>query len=187
MLEDDEYFRNTFDRIYQDKDIHEAEDVFTPEIIVDTYMNMEVSLPRDSEGPEFTRVTKRLKDANGLPIGTSNENPILYTRVYEVEYDDRHKASLNVNAIAQNMFAQVDDKGNRHVLFDEIIDHRQTALALKQAYIFIFTSSGNRRCRETTKGWDMLIRWKYVLTTWFPLEDMKESYPVQVSEYAILT
>ena len=150
-------------------------------------MNMEVSLPRDTEGPEFTRVTKRLKDANGLPIGTSNENPILYTRVYEVEYDDRHKASLNVNAIAQNMFAQVDDKGNRHVLFDKTINHRHTALALKQANAFIVTSSGNMRRRETTKGWDMPIRWKYGSTTWVPLKDTKESYPVQVSEYSILT
>ena len=33
----------------------------------------------------------------------------------------------------------------------------------------------------------MLIRWKDGSTTWFPLKDMKESYPVQVSEYAVLT
>ena len=128
-------------------------------------MNMEVALPRDTEGPDFARVTKRLKDANDLPIGTDNENPILDTRVYEVEYVDGHKASLTANAIAQNIFAQVNDEGNRHVLFDEIIDHRHTALALKQADTFIVTSSGNRRRQETTKGWDMLIRWKNVLMT----------------------
>ena len=33
----------------------------------------------------------------------------------------------------------------------------------------------------------MLIRWKYGSTTWVPLKDMKESYPVQLSEYAVLT
>ena len=43
------------------------------------------------------------------------------------------------------------------------------------------------RRREATKGWDMLIRWKDGLTTWLPLKDMKEIYPVQVSEYAVLT
>ena len=58
--------------------------MFTPEIMDDTYMNMEVALPLDTEGPDFACVTKRLKDANGLPIGTDNENPILNTRVYEV-------------------------------------------------------------------------------------------------------
>ena len=143
----------------------------------DNYMNMEVALPRDTEGPDFARVTKRLKDANGLIIVTSNDNPILDTRVYEVEYVDGHKASLTANAITQNMFAQVDDEGNRHAFFDEIIDHRCTALAHKQADAFIVTSSGNRRRRETTKGWDMLIRRKDVSTTWVPLKDKKESYP----------
>ena len=50
----------------------------------DTYTNMEVALPRDTEVPDFSCVTKRLKDANGQPIGTANENIILDTRVYEV-------------------------------------------------------------------------------------------------------
>ena len=83
------------------------------------------------------------------------------------------------------MSAQVDDKGNIHVLFDVITNHRQTGLYLKQADEFISTSSGNKWRQETTKGWDMLIRWKDGLTTWFPLKYMKESYPVQVSEYAV--
>ena len=102
-------------------------------------MNMEVALPRDTEGPDFDRVTKRLKDANGLPIGTANKKPILDTRVYEVKYVDRQKASLTANAIAQNIFAKMDDKGNINVLFDKIINHRHTALALKQADAFIVT------------------------------------------------
>ena len=93
-LEDDEDFREEFDRIYQDKDISEADDMFTPEIMDDTYMNMVVAIPRDTEDPDFASVTKRLKDANGLPIGTANENPILDTKLYGVEYVDGHKASL---------------------------------------------------------------------------------------------
>ena len=72
MLEYEGDFREEFDRIYQDKDIHEADDVFTPKTIDHTYMNMEVALPQDTEGPDFDRFTKRLKDANGLPIGTAN-------------------------------------------------------------------------------------------------------------------
>jgi len=43
---------------------------------------MEVALSRDCDGPEFARVTKRLRDANGIPIGT-NDNPILDMRMYE--------------------------------------------------------------------------------------------------------
>ena len=36
MLEDDEDFGEESDRIYQDKDIPEADDVFTPEVMDDT-------------------------------------------------------------------------------------------------------------------------------------------------------
>ena len=85
--------------------------------------------------------------------------------MYEVEYVDAQKASLTVNVIAQNMFAQFDDEGNRHVLFDETIDQRCTELSLKQADRFIVTSSSNKRCRETTKGWDIPIQWKDGSTT----------------------
>ena len=66
---------------------------------------MELALPRDRGETTFARITKRLKDANGLPIGTSHDNPILDTRVYEVEYADVHKASMAANAIAMNLFA----------------------------------------------------------------------------------
>ena len=74
-----------------------------------TYLNMELALPRDEPGPEFASVTKRLRDNNGLPIGTANQNPILDIRMYEVEYQDGHKASLSANAMDQNMFAQVNE------------------------------------------------------------------------------
>ena len=116
--------------------IPEADNVFTPEIMHDTYMNMEVALPRDTERPDFACFTKGLKDANDLSIVTANKNLILYTIVYEVKYVDGHKSSLTANVIAQNMFAQVNDEGNIHVLFDKIINHRRTALALTQADAF---------------------------------------------------
>ena len=74
-----------------------------------------LALPRDGEGPEYARVTKGLRDKDGMPVGTANDNPILDTRVYEVEYADGHKAALAANAIAENMFAQIDDESNRHV------------------------------------------------------------------------
>ena len=73
------------------------------------------SLSQSGGKVEFGRVTKRLREKDGLPIGTAHNDPILDTRVYEVEFPDGHKASLSANAIAENLFAQVDDEGNRHV------------------------------------------------------------------------
>jgi hypothetical protein len=145
---------------------------------------MELAVPRDGDGPEFARVTKRLRDKDGLPIGKANNNPILDTRMHEVEYPDGHKASLAANAIAENMFAQVDDEGNRRVLFDAITDHRTDGSEIKQQDAFVHTRSGTQRRKETTRGWEILVQWKDGSTTWIALKDMKNSYPVQLAEYA---
>ena len=106
MLDSDEDFRAEFDQVFNSKDIPEADD-FTPEVMNDTYLNMELALPRDSGGPTFAKVTKRLRDANGIPIGTANDNPLLDTRIYEVEFMDGHSAALSANAIARKLIPRV--------------------------------------------------------------------------------
>ena len=137
------YIRNLY--IVSNDDFKEADNEFTPEVFDDTYLNMELALPSgDGTQPAFARVTKRLRDANGLPIGTAHDNPILDSRMYEVEYQDGHKSAMAANAIAQNLFAQVDAEGNRHVLFDEIIDHRTDGKEVKQQDAFLTTRSGTR-------------------------------------------
>ncbi len=143
-LQYDPDFQEEFDNILNDPGILEAYKDFTPDVFDDTYLNMELAIPRDSDGPEFARVTKRLKDKDGFSIGRANNNPILDTRMYEVEYPDGHKASLAANAIAENMFAQVDDKGNPHVLFEEIIDRRTNGTEVKQQNAFLTTCNGNK-------------------------------------------
>ena len=91
----------------------------------DRYLNMELALPKgDDPNPQLAKVTKRLRDANGIPIGMANDNPILDSRMYKVKDQEGTKASLAANYITENMFAQVDREGNHHVLLDEIIDYR---------------------------------------------------------------
>jgi hypothetical protein len=38
---------------------------------------------------------------------------------------------------------------------------------------------------KTTKGWYLQIAWKDGTTSWEPLRDLKEAYPIEVAEYAI--
>ena len=123
-MEFDEEFQKEFNKIISDNKIKEVDATFTPEVFDDTYMNMKLSIPREGGETTFTHVTKRLKDANGLPIGTSHDNPLLDTRVYEVEYAYMYKASMAANAITMNLFAQVESEGNLHKLLDKISDHR---------------------------------------------------------------
>ena len=56
---------------------------------------MELVVPRgDNPNPQYAKVTKRLRDADGIPIGKANENPILDSCMYKVEYQDGMRASL---------------------------------------------------------------------------------------------
>ena len=186
LIENDPDFAAEFQQA-QDNQATSQEDSFTPEVLDDTYLRMELALPRDDEGPEFARVTKRLRDAEGRPIGTAHDNPILDTRIYEVEYQDGHTAAMSANAIAMNLFAQVDEDGHRHVLFDEIIAHRTNGKEVKQADAFITSRQGGKRRRMTTQGWEILVQWKDGSTTWVDLKDIKDSFPVELAEYAVQT
>ena len=181
----DPEFQEEFNKVVSDEILPEADSEFTPDVYNDTYVNMELALPRSGGEVEFAKVTKRLRDKDGLPIGTANDNPILDTRVYEVEFPDGYKTSLAANAIAENLFAQVDSEGNRQVLFDEIISYRTNGKEIKQQDAYVVTSQGTKRRRESTIGWELLVQWKDSSTTWIALKDLKESYPVQVAEYAV--
>ena len=181
----DEEFVQEFGRTINDPEIKEADQEFTPDSFNDTYLQMELALPRDGGEVQFARVVKRMRDKDGLPIGTANDNPILDSRMYEVEFQDGYKTSLAANAIAENLFAQIDDEGNHHVLFREIIDFRTNGKQVLQQDAFITTQTGTRRRRETTIGWELLVQWKDESTTWVSLKDMKEAYPIQTAEYAV--
>jgi hypothetical protein len=43
---------------------------------------------------------------------------------------------------------------------------------------------GKRQPRKTTAGWKLCVKWKDGSTSWERLADMKESYPLEVAEYA---
>eukprot|EP00957_Ditylum_brightwellii_P031514 2389760-Ditylum_brightwellii.AAC.1 len=157
VIEEDPDFAKEFRLVFNNQAIPEA-DEFTAKVLEDTYINVEIALPRDGDKPEFARVTKRLQDANGIPIKTAHDNPLLDNRIYEVEYLDGHKASLAANTIAKSMFAQQD--------------------------AFIVSKNGGKQHWETVKGWEMLLQWKDGSSMWETMKDVKECYPVQLAEYA---
>jgi hypothetical protein len=68
---------------------------------------------------------------------------------------------------------------------DEILDHRRGSDAVTAEDGFITSSNGQKRMKQTTKGWELLLRWKDGSETWTPLKDLKESYMVEMAEYAV--
>ena len=184
LVEYDQDFADEFNRIYDNTDVPEADDKFDPDSF-DSFLGMELSVDRGDVHPMHARVTKRLKDHRGNPIGTAHEKIKLDTRMYEVEFIDGSKQAMSANLIAENMFATVDEEGHRHIILDSIIDYRKTDSAIGKEDAFVISRNGNKRRRETTKGWEILAQWKDGTTTWHKLKDIKDSYPVQLAEFAI--
>ena len=85
---------------------------------------MELTFYQGGDSPEFVRVKKILKDANFRPIGITNDNSIIYSLMYELEYNDGHTASMAPNLIAENLFTQVDQAGNQFTILDSITGKR---------------------------------------------------------------
>jgi hypothetical protein len=185
LIESDPDFAEEFARTFDNPDIKEADEEFDPDSY-DGYVNMELLLDRPGAEPELARVTKRLKDKDGKPIGVAHgNNPILDTRLYEVEYKDGYKAAMAANTIAENLFSQVDGDGHRQVIFDAIIGHRTDGTEIVEADAFITSANGVKRRKETTRGWEINVQWKDGSTTWHKLKDAKDSYPLDVAEYAV--
>jgi hypothetical protein len=185
LIEPDPDFAEEFTRTFDNPDIKEADEEFDPDSY-DGYINMELLLDRPGAEPELARVTKRLKDKDGKPIGVAHgNNTILDTRLYEVEYKDGYKAAMAANTIAENLFSQVDGDGHRQVIFDAIIGHRTDGTEIIESDAFITSANGVKRRKETTRGWEINVQWKDGSTTWHKLKDAKDSYPLDVAEYAV--
>ena len=103
----------------------------------------------------------------------ANYNPIMDSRMYEVEYCDGYVAEMAANVISDNLFAQVDQEGNRFLLIRYIIDTRTDGTQTLQKDVFVVTKSGTKRRKNTTKGWEVSIQWKDGGDTWNKLKDIR--------------
>ncbi len=149
-LQDDSAFGEEMSNVASDCQIPDADDTFT-DVFEDTYLNKEIALARgtgdDNDGVQFGRVAKRLRDADGRPIGKAHENPLLDTREYEVEFLDGHLEALSANLVAQNLFSQIDDEGARDVLLDDIIDQAKCEKKMRSSQCPTALDGGNKRLK----------------------------------------
>ena len=186
LEDEDAEFIEEYRRVIQNKDIGEAEQIDIAEIgETDAYLDMELGIQREEEGIHHARVKRRALDNEGKPIGVANNNPILDSRLYEVEYIDGRIETLTANIIAENLLAQVDEHGNRHLLLQEIEDHRTTPDAITIENGTYETKLGLKKKIRTTKGWEFYVRWKGGSGDWVTMKDLKDSYPVPLADYAV--
>jgi hypothetical protein len=87
-----------YDSWEPDSSMPEA-DEWKPEAF-DQYISAQVILP-SQDSQLLGTVTARKKDIHGNPIGTSNKNHILDTRIYEVTFPDGHTSEYSAYIIAE--------------------------------------------------------------------------------------
>jgi hypothetical protein len=174
LIPDPEYFddTNVIDPDYGDTEI-------TPDM-GDNYLSAELMLPKGGvtvKGP----VTAQKHDQDGNPIGLANNNPILDTRSYIVDFDDCDQTELTANMIAESSYLQCNPDGNQYVLLEEIVDHR----CLPEAVILpdqrIIRADGKTYLKRSTIG-QLCYQWKVGSTSWENIADLKESHPIDIFE-----
>ena len=152
----------------------------------DKFLGVYVMLPGgDSESKVLARVKDQKRDHDGALIRKTQYNPILNTSVYNVETPDGHLQNYTANVIAEKLWNQVDDDGNNYDNLYEIIGHRKNDDAIDEANGFYETNTGAKRRVILKKGWDFQIKWESGDTTFIALEDIKETNPVEISEYVL--
>ncbi len=70
------------------------------------------------------------------------------------------------------------------MLMKEIIDEKKDSGAIPEEDAYYSTKSGPKP-KRTTRGWRLLVDWKDGTGSWVSLADLKDSYPVQVVDYAL--
>ena len=148
------------------------------------YIRAQVLLP-NREGIEvLCKVRGKKRNSNGTLIGVYNANPILDTRIFQVEHPNGRVEEYATNVIAELLLSNVDKEGYDVGWIDEVIDHQKnhTALSTSEGYV---TSGMTNKPVINTKGWNLQVRWKDVLVDWLPLTQVKEAISIELAEYAM--
>jgi hypothetical protein len=153
--------------------------------ITDQLVGLELNLPQGEEMLP-ARVIGLSMDDNGRIIGNANENPILNTTLYDVQFSDGMIKTYAANTIAENVYNMVNEEGESNTTFDGIISHRKNKNAIEKKDRYV-TVNNKRFPRKTTAGWQFKVAFKdgsVTTSQWIPLKELKESNPVQIAEYA---
>jgi hypothetical protein len=151
--------------------------------IGNNYLSAELMLPK---GGVLVKgcVTARKRDRDGNPVGHANDNPILDTRSYIVDFDDGDQTELTANMIAESLYSQCDPDGNQYVLLEEIVDHQRLPTAIRLSDQKNVRANGKTYLKRSTISWQLCCQWKDGSTSWENLADLMESHPIETAKYA---
>ena len=107
----------------------------------DNLVNVEVLLPHQDKMMHATVVGRHV-NSDGNEMGRTDANPVINMAVYDVMFPDGAIKQYAANVIVDNVWAQVDQDGNHHLVLDCIVDHHRTDQAIDKADQYIVTKRG---------------------------------------------
>ena len=81
-------------------------------------------------------------DDNGKVIGSHNDNPLLNTLAYDVEFQDRADKRYGYNIIAEKILSQCNPDGFYTNVMEAILDHKHDGSAISKSESYYKTNQG---------------------------------------------
>jgi hypothetical protein len=80
------------------------------------YLNVELIMNMGTNDKRRRRVVKCSRGLDNALIGHAHANPMFDTREYKIQFTNKRHKKYQANVITENMFAQVNSKGNQFLL-----------------------------------------------------------------------
>ncbi len=105
---------------------------------------------------------------------------MLNTKIYLAEFQDGSTNDYAANVIAEAIYDQVKGDGYNSTLFDAIIGHEYVDSA-----DLIPKDSEENNLKTVMNIWKICLSWKDGSSSWHPMNEIKNSYPIQLAGYVI--
>ena len=112
-------------------------------------------------------------DEQGKVIGSPDENPIINTLIYDVEFPNGNIKKYSENVTEENVLVNCDSEGYYSLMMACILDQKRDGSALRMNKKYIKPKNRQMKLRQTTVGWSFLVRMKDGTESWTPLRVLK--------------
>ena len=76
-----------------------------------------------------------------------------------MQMPDGSTKQYTANAVAENLYFDIDDFGHTFTMLSELIGHEKDSTAVSKEESTYSTKANSVRHRPTTKGWRILVEW----------------------------
>ena len=91
----------------------------------------------------------------------------------------------NLQIIAENMSAQVDEEGHQYLVLKEIVDHKKDNTAVPISNGMVWSANSEMKPKKMMWGWHFLMCMKDKSLEWMTLKELKVSHPIELTEYVV--